>query len=437
MPHVTPALFVDSLICTLARESKFRPNVPVEMAVVEDAVLAETCDTLLDDKPLRRKIGLAFRAKREGYCGQAAPLTIQMGLGKWGLTPAGVERAYELAGTSTERLTILSMGLGRDSMTMMCLLAEGNLLAGGELLGPDDVDAIVFSDPGYEWKYTYDLIPLVQSFCDKHGIRFVVLAKPPAEGETGWREYLANRTFGERTTPPWVRAAEGGTIEAKAAAGYYHWRAPILHDYLRVRMITLRASAACTDQHKITPINGRFLNDLCQERFGFDNRQWSRRVGAGEARPHRVLIGIAADETDRIEKGAEAQAFKARRFVMPLHPLVEMGIAKTDEAPLLARHGFGAVRKSGCMGCHWQPDSHWWALSVVDPDTFAEYELMESEANVKRAEERKSLRFLRGSRPIREVVERWRERNPDADLEAVLNKEYGRGGCAARDLEAA
>ena len=83
------------------------------------------------------------------------------------------------------RLTILNMGLGRDSISMICLLAKNQLMVDGKFLGPDDVDAVVFSDTGAEWRHTMDLIPRVEEFSRKNGIRFIWLQKPVPGTETG------------------------------------------------------------------------------------------------------------------------------------------------------------------------------------------------------------------------------------------------------------
>jgi hypothetical protein len=53
-----------------------------------------------------------------------------------------------------ERTTPLNMGLRRDSLAMLALLIEGQLVAEGRPLRPADVDAVVFSDPGFEWAHT-------------------------------------------------------------------------------------------------------------------------------------------------------------------------------------------------------------------------------------------------------------------------------------------
>jgi hypothetical protein len=59
-------------------------------------------------------------------------------------------------------LTVISDGLGRDSATMVSLLVEGKLMAGGELIRPEGVDLVVFSDTGYEWSFTYQVIPVME-----------------------------------------------------------------------------------------------------------------------------------------------------------------------------------------------------------------------------------------------------------------------------------
>jgi len=75
------------------------------------------------------------------------------------------------------------------------------------------------------------------------------------------------------------------------------------------------------------------------------------------------------------------------------------------------------------VACHFQPDGWFWALRETDRAMFArvvEYERAAFERNGKA-----SYR-LRAGRPIAEVVERWRERNPTATVEAVLAKSYER-----------
>ena len=103
------------------------------------------------------------------------------------------------------------------------------------------------------------------------------------------------------------------------------------------------------------------------------------------------------------------------------YPLHEMGIILADEREILWEWGLEDVRKSGCFMCPYQPPSWFWALSVLDPDLFAEvveYERVSLERNAKI--------FITGRMPIEEVVRRWRDKNPQASVSEVLDKTYER-----------
>ncbi len=75
-------------------------------------------------------------------------------------------------------MNTLHMGLGRDSLAMLAMLLEGELVAEGRALRPADVDAVVFSDPGFEGAHTCALLPRVRRMRALHGLRLVVLHKP-------------------------------------------------------------------------------------------------------------------------------------------------------------------------------------------------------------------------------------------------------------------
>lgn len=377
------------------------------------------------------------------------------------------------------RLVVLNMGLGRDSISMLCLLAKNQLMVDGKFLGPKDVDAVVFSDTGAEWKHTMNLIPRVEEFSRKNGIRFIWLQKPVPGTETGrllddWLEtQIRNRTereqgweqvYQEKVAPLYaqkdieadalradrdkevdgkekelqeqglskseIRTAlkpvrekwakiiknhrsrytrlvdkwkrEGGfkykaerawwapqapqrrakydTIEARAAAGVYHLRPEILVDFGWKGTIPLRSDKSCTGNHKVAPIR-KVTEDLAIEKFGpwAVNRSWGNAVKQGKREPHLNLIGLAADETDRLEKGGDVGCFTAR-YVTEAYPLAEMGIGKSDEQPILDACGFGDVRKSGCWMCPYQPTGWWWALSELQPDLFARAVAAEAES---------------------------------------------------------
>lgn len=311
---------------------------------------------------------------------------------------------------TTDSLTTINNGMGRDSFTMLCLLDEGRLVVDGEPLRPEDVDAVIFSDPGAEWDHTYALLPRAAEICARLGVRFIVLRKPP---EAVWKANL--RAKGERAAPVWCQD-DSGTIEEKAARGYYHRRLPIIQEFRRFAKIPVTVNASCTENHKVSPIR-RVMDDLALERFGIDNRRWSYEVRKGLRPKHRVLIGIAADEESRaIDTGRPI-------YERPVYPLVEQRITKADEAPILARHGLAHVRKSGCKNCPYQPVGWYWVLRETDSVGWAEAVDLEAAAL---AENPKMWQIGTAKKPLPQAVEDWRAKNPRATIESVLAKEYSR-----------
>ena len=315
-------------------------------------------------------------------------------------------------------LTTLNCGMGRDSLSMLGLLAEGRLLIDGVPSGPDAVDAVLFADTGAEWPHTYALLPRVRAWCVEMGVPFYHLAKPAPEAVA-----MDQRPKGSRDLPPWATAT---TIEDRCATGYYHRRRDIIGEYQRAGTIAVRSAANCTDNHKVQPMR-RLLGDLCVERFGVDLAGWGRLVRRGLAVAHLRLIGFTLDELDR----ADPRPLPAYERLG--YPLIEAMISKADEAEILERHGFddieAPVLKSGCFICPWQTAGWFWALSVAHPDLFAVAVTYERTALVRHPK----MVVCGGSPalPLPEAVAAWRQRNPGATVEAVLRKDYVRGCRAA------
>lgn len=309
-----------------------------------------------------------------------------------------------------DRLVVFNLGLGRDSIAMLILAAAGKLLIDGRPCGFESIDVVVFSDTGAEWPYTYALIPRIEAMAAAYGFRFVVLAKPRMHGPTGW---VTNpRPRGDRSTPVWVEATEGMTIDDKAAAGGYHLRLPIMAEYMRFGKIAITQSGACTSNHKVGAIR-RFTDDLCRERFGVGTRSWASKVRNGTARPHLMVLGFAADEGTRQAKEDRPD------YEIGSYPLIDAGITKADEQPILVDGGFGDVLKSGCIMCPFARLGTFWALRELHPDLFAdvvEYEAAALEVNGK-------MHLKRGG-DIADRVENWRRNNPDVTIQAVLAKGF-------------
>jgi len=319
---------------------------------------------------------------------------------------------------NAERIVTLNLGLGRDSIAMLLLLLADALVVDGEERGQEDIDVVVFSNTGAEWPHTYALLPQIRELCESVGLRFIVLEKPPAGAWQPWLHEKMSQGI-SKLLQPWTQG-EWRTIEEKAASGAYHLRPPIIDDYRSRKTVVSISKGDCTDNHKIQPIR-KLIADLARERFDVkSNASWGHQVRKGTRPTHLSLIGIAADEASRAEAESEAQ------YVSEAYPLLEMGITKAGESEILEPWGFDHVFKSGCYHCPYQPPGWYWVVRETLPDFWLE--LLEYEAAALAENPRM---FVTGKKPLADVVETWRAKNPDATIEAVLRKSYKRCGRAA------
>jgi hypothetical protein len=337
---------------------------------------------------------------------------------------------------NSDRIILLNCGVGRDSLTMWSLLLDGKLeVEGLGTLGVLDIDGVVFSDTGCEWPHTYEALERLREQCELTSTPLYVLAKP-ADHATG----RAARVLPVDSLDDVLAKAEQGAYHVAKPSKQHpdgNVRLSVLQDLGSRSTVVSLGKGDCTDQHKIQPIR-RLLADLARVRFGVPtNRAWGDLVAAGKREPHVTLIGIAADETSRLE-GAKP----GPRYVTERYPLVTMGIAKCDEQPHLEEWGHGSVRKSDCDVCPYQSAGWYWALLDTDPERFAEVEAYEARSLAKNAN--MSITGINrrkdeggGKRTIREIVERWRTLNPGATVDAVLSKEYSRCTKDARAMRKA
>jgi hypothetical protein len=317
------------------------------------------------------------------------------------------------------RIVTLNCGLGRDSLAMVVLAAEGRLnvpkLGGNVSL--TDIDVVVFSDTGNEWPHTYALIDRVRNLVESHGGTFVILKKS-SDPSNLIQEHAEPETMAD--------------VMAKAECGAYHRRAAIMDDLQSRQTVASLGKGDCTCNHKILPIR-RLIQDISLVRFGLNNRQYGHAVRQGERCAHVTIIGIAADETSRLENGG-----KGPDYVTEAYPLVDMGIRKDDESDILTRMDLDDTRKSGCYMCPFQPPSWWWALSVDHPELYEDAVRYELESLSRNPKMSIGGRMRQGvAVTITETVAAWREKNPAATVAAVLDKTYSRCMADARAMRKA
>ena len=404
-------------------------------------------------------------------------------------------------------LVILSHGLGRDSSTIQALLLQGKLRIDGKKIGPKDLDAVVFSDTGYEMDFTMKVKDVMADSLRPYGIPFYHLNTPPGRLWKPWwkkrrKEWLRRfekierarkRGNTDRAEQLWeelcVREPKGqlpwqperlrkAPIQEKADKGYYQTQVPLLERVLeRSRPVILHGkkgrSAECTVNHKIVPIRN-WLSDFIASKYPsiqaqledtFWKKDWkgtqteylhskddqgriirerdplaalkiyAAEVQDGRREPIKMMIGYAADEGHRVERGQEGIS-NAPQYVRlaldEVYPLVQSGVGKRQEIKILDKQGWNWIRKSGCAFCPEAGAGWFWALSQYDPSFWR---------MLKRAEQqmvrRNPLFVWLGGQPtkalgrpknLQERVDAWRARNPDMTVDDVFDKGYTRKG---------
>ena len=347
-------------------------------------------------------------------------------------------------------LTLLSLGLGRDSMTILALLMEGKCLVNGKRTRLDQIDGVVFSDTGAEWEFTMALIPKVTRVCVRAGVPFYWLKKPPMKevlkfeavferqrrkvikragdpykGHSPYKgapELRRGEGTKLRAAAPW-RRRRYRSIDQKAELGGYHELIPIEQELQLLARIATKARKDCTVRHKIEPIR-ELLNDLLEVKYDTTLVQWGLGVKAGLLKPNNMLLGLAADEAGRMQEWKPDPRIKptkagkwpkkaVRWGVRDVYPLDEGKITKAKEGAILRRHGWGDVKKSGCSSCPHQSWHWYWVLSRRHPKRFAdvvflEKHSLETRKRYGKARRKKSeklgLMYVRGERPIADEV---------------------------------
>jgi len=211
------------------------------------------------------------------------------------------------------QLTILSCGMGRDSMTILDKICDGSYQIQGRLM-------VVFSDTGNEHPHTYNTLAVAKDQCEKNGIDFHHLTPDQGFHSDSWQSLTAQ----------WERNC---SITSKAFG------------------------KSCTDNLKIKPIY-RWLNTICADLLGVPSDEVKDR-----GKPHiveysklhgkiQMIIGIAKGEEKRT--GNDFPQKWAQESVERIYPLLDWGMNGGDcIAHLDASGRFGKVYPSNCMFCHY------------------------------------------------------------------------------------
>jgi len=216
----------------------------------------------------------------------------------------------DLRNKDPEPLWILSYGVGQDSTTILCEIANHN----PEFKkywknGRDKEFLVLFSDTGCEMPYTYDFYPDSVAFSEKAEMTPVVLEKgsdPEIDKVMTQLDNYSSQMRKAKFGSPEYREVQKKRLALKKkiyteddVSRYEQFHTDTALDYAFMTQpqsgIPTRIGRSCTDKHKIQPIR-KTIGVITDEAWGINNsRGWVK----GNNPPHNVLIGFNYEEAHR------------------------------------------------------------------------------------------------------------------------------------------
>jgi len=211
-------------------------------------------------------------------------------------------------------LTVISLGVGVQSSTMLLMAAKGEL---------PKVDCAIFADTGYEPKSVYNYLNLLKKI-----VKFPIYQVSKGNIKDDIINSIRNNT--KFPTAPFFTQ---NAITGKKGM--------------------LRRQ--CTFDYKISVIRKK-LRELCnvgyRKRFPKDKyiEQW---------------IGISTDEIQRMKPARDP-------YILNRHPLIEMNMSRQDCINWMKKNEFPLPEKSACIMCPYHNDAYWHFMKTERPSEFAD-----------------------------------------------------------------
>jgi len=212
-------------------------------------------------------------------------------------------------------LTILSMGIGQDSMTILFLLVYDKNFR--SKYAPNDL-LVIFADTGNENPLTYDYMERVTiPFCKKHSIEFIPITNNMGyHGET-WQSL----------THQW----ENGTPTVGSVA----------------------YPKTCTHNLKLQP-QYRFVEDWIYDRYENVSKKQRKQGFVQFAQRHgkiRWLVGIAKGEENRVFDAEKETALWKKQAIHVEYPLIDVGLDRQGCQDYIREIGEEIPYPSNCLFC--------------------------------------------------------------------------------------
>lgn len=305
---------------------------------------------------------------------------------------------------SFSNLTVLSMGLGQDSHTILFKYVFDpefrRRYAPGKLL-------VLFADTHNEHDMTYQYRDEVTiPFCKKHGIEFVCITNDMGYHANTWQSLTGQWENGKPTV--------GSVAYVKS----------------------------CTHKLKLEP-QWRYVERLLSDRYDdvpFDARKRAYVHFAKYYGKIRWLVGIAKGEESRVAEAEKEKRVWKRQAIVVEYPLIDLGMNRADCQHYIRGLGYPVPMPSNCMFCPYGSNhlEILWMYHAI-PERFYEWVAYEqakldAHTDVERNLGVSGRLHKEGERKgeaitLLDLLEEAKLKYPDATLEQLQEYKWSHGHC--------
>ena len=239
-------------------------------------------------------------------------------------------------------LTVLSMGLGQDSTTILFKIAfDPDFKA---QYAPKKL-LVLFSDTGNEHPFTYQYRDeVIIPFCKAHRIEFVTISSDMGYHAKGWKSLTHKWSYGNRPTIGSVAYPKSCTHQLKLMPQYNFLEEWIIKEY-------------------------DLPQSVCKRAFVYFAKYFGKI---------RWLVGIAKGEESRVQDAEAETLLWKKQSVVIEYPLLGVGMDRSACQAYIKSLGFQLPMPSNCMFCPYG-SNHLELLWLYEsyPDRFYEWVQLE------------------------------------------------------------
>ena len=255
-------------------------------------------------------------------------------------------------------LTVISLGVGVQSSTMLLIAAKNEL---------PHVDYAIFADTGYEPKSVYNYLNLLKKI-----VKFPIYQVSKGNIKNDMINSIKNNT--KFPTAPFFTQ---NAITGKKGM--------------------LRRQ--CTADYKIMPIRKK-LRELCNVGFGkrFPKDKYIEQ-----------WIGISTDEIQRMKPARDP-------YIKNRHQLIELNMSRQDCINWMKKNEFPLPEKSACIMCPYHNDAYWHFMKTERPSEFEDAVKFDKNIRTGAKNIKDNLFLHRSCKPLDEVEFNKKENDKQLDM---------------------